>query len=240
MQQNTFSTVSSSRSTATATACLQPGARRANEHALGSRGPRRLARRARCLCKTQSTLRAATAAPVLIRSPEIAITDSSHTTKRFSATLPTKRACEAGWKRTLQLADWDLLYSQNGVAFDQYARVHELLEDDRHRRALDRRDLRAADSDRLADVPAEPTRDGGIGSLHRRGLRSHEVWREPTRRDRRRYAGRLERRERRPRERHQGRPVSAESDGRRARSCVAGRRSLLLGLGADSALAGAR
>jgi hypothetical protein len=28
----------------------------------------------------------------------------------------------------LQLADWDLLYSQNGVAFDQYARVHELLE----------------------------------------------------------------------------------------------------------------
>jgi hypothetical protein len=28
----------------------------------------------------------------------------------------------------LQLADWDLLYSQNGAAFDQYARVHELLE----------------------------------------------------------------------------------------------------------------
>ena len=27
----------------------------------------------------------------------------------------------------LQVADWDLLYSQNGVAFDQYVRVHELL-----------------------------------------------------------------------------------------------------------------
>jgi hypothetical protein len=27
----------------------------------------------------------------------------------------------------VQIADWDLLYSQNGVAFDQYARVHELL-----------------------------------------------------------------------------------------------------------------
>ena len=27
----------------------------------------------------------------------------------------------------LQLADWDLLYSQNGVAFNQYLRVHELL-----------------------------------------------------------------------------------------------------------------
>ena len=31
-------------------------------------------------------------------------------------------------KAYLQLADWDLLYSQNGSAFDQYTRVHELLE----------------------------------------------------------------------------------------------------------------
>ena len=84
-------------------------------------------------------------------------------------------ADEPAWRSRLetylQLADWDLVYSANGAALDEYAQVHEMLE------ATDLAEPLIAEIfvDRLADVPAEPTADADISSLHRRGLRNHEV-----------------------------------------------------------------
>ena len=67
-----------------------------------------------------------------ITSPYQVARDSYHRLIAYDEAVFGDSADEASLRSRLeayvQIADWDLLYSQNGVAFDQYARVHELLE----------------------------------------------------------------------------------------------------------------
>lgn len=66
-----------------------------------------------------------------ITSPYQVARDSYHRVIAYDEAVFGDSADEASLRGRLeaylQIADWDLLYSQNGVAFDQYARVHDRL-----------------------------------------------------------------------------------------------------------------
>ena len=117
----------------------------------------------------------------------------------------------------VQIADWDLLFSHNGLAIEGYTLAQDMLERAGADEAARRAALRAGRARRAAVVRAEPARarrDASGDGPHRRGVRDHEV--RPRREiEIRGAANATDDARRRPRQSLEEQSVPAAADGRR-------------------------